>query len=262
VRIAHDRRGSGPPVVLVHGLGGTSAGIWTNVADELAREFDVVTYDLRGTGGSERADGPYSLDDFVGDLRSLVRELELERPALVGHSFGGSVALAYAARYPEDIAAAASIGGPVVLPEQGRQALLDRAETVERNGMASVAEMVATNGTAPSFRKRDPEGFDELVEMLGANDPATYAATCRVLAEMDLRPELGRVTAPALLVAGDRDGVVPPAAGDEIEAALPHVARRVTVEDCGHNLTVERPAQLVEELRSFLRGRVGARSSR
>lgn len=242
--------------MLVHGLGGTSAGIWGHVADELAREFDVVTYDLRGTGGSERPEGPYSLDDFVGDLRSLVNELELERPALVGHSFGGSIALAYAVRYPDDVAAVASIGGPVVLPDQGRQGLRDRAEMVEREGMASVAETVATNGTAPSFRERDPEGFADLVEMLGANDPGPYAATCRVLAGMDLRPGLGHVTAPVLLVAGDRDGVVPPAAGDEIEAALPHVARRVTVEDCGHNLTVERPDVLVEELRSFLRERV------
>jgi 3-oxoadipate enol-lactonase len=244
--------------VLVHGLGGTSVGIWGHVAGELAREFDVVTYDLRGTGGSERAVGRYSLDDFVGDLRSLVGALELEAPALVGHSFGGSVALAYAARYPDDVAAVASVGGPAVLPEQGRQGLRDRAETVEREGMAAVAEKVATNGTAPSFRKRDPERFDELVEMLSANDPATYAETCRVLAEMDLRPELGRVTAPVLLVAGDQDGVVPPVTGDEIEAALPNVARRVTVEDCGHNLTVERPGVLVEEVRSFLRGRVEA----
>jgi len=124
--------------------------------------------------------------------------------------------------------------------------------------MASVAETVATNGTAPSFRERDPDGFEALVAMLAANDPASYAATCRVLAELDLRPDLGRVTAPVLLVAGDRDGVVPPAAGDEIEAALPNAAPRVTVEDCGHNLTVERPAVLLEEVRTFLRGRVTA----
>jgi 3-oxoadipate enol-lactonase len=244
--------------VLVHGLGGTSAGIWGRVAAELEDEFTVVTYDLRGTGGSERAAGPYSLDDFVGDLRALVEGLELASPALVGHSFGGSIALAYAARYPEGVSAVASVDGPAVLPEQGQQGLRDRAEKVEKEGMASVAETVATNGTSPSFRERDAAGFDALVAMLAANDPATYAATCRVLAEMDLRPELGRVSAPVLLVAGDRDGVVPPAAGDEIEAALPNVARRVTVEDCGHNLTVERPEVLVDEVRSFLRGRVTA----
>jgi 3-oxoadipate enol-lactonase len=228
------------------------------VAGELEDEFTVVTYDLRGTGGSERAAGPYSLDDFVGDLRALVDELELASPALVGHSFGGSIAFAYAARRPGDVSAVVSVGGPVVLPEQGQQGLRDRGDLVEREGMAAVADTVATNGTAPSFRDRDQAGFDALVAMLAANDPATYAATCRVLAEMDLRPELSRVTAPVLLVAGDRDGVVPPASGDEIEAALPNVARRVTVEDCGHNLTVERPEVLVEELRSFLRGRVAA----
>jgi 3-oxoadipate enol-lactonase len=244
--------------VLVHGLGGTSAGIWARVAGGLAGEFTVVTYDLRGTGGSGRPPGPYSLDDFVGDLRALVRELDLNRPALVGHSFGGSIALAYAAGHPDDVAAVVSVGGPVVLPEQGRQGMRDRADLVEREGMAAVAETVATNGTSPSFRERDPKGFARLVAMLAANDAATYAATCRVIAAMDLLPDLARVSAPVLLVAGDRDGVVPPAAGDEIEAALPNVAGRLTVDDCGHNLTVERPEVLVEEVRSFLRGRVGA----
>jgi pimeloyl-ACP methyl ester carboxylesterase len=74
---------------------------------------------------------------------------------------------------------------------------------------------------------------------------------------MDLQPELGRVTAPVLLVAGDRDGVVPPPTLEEIAQALPNAVKRA-VEDCGHNLTVEQPEVLVEEVRSFLRGRVGA----
>jgi 3-oxoadipate enol-lactonase len=236
-------------VVLVHGLGGTSTGIWGQVAPSLEADFGVVTYDLRGTGESGRPPGPYSLDDFVGDLREVVEELD--RPALVGHSFGGSIALAYAARYPDEIAAVVSAGGPVVLPEQGQQAMRDRADLVEREGMAAVAETVATNGTAPAFRERDPAGYDGLVAMLAANDPQTYAATCRVLAELDLRPQLERVAAPVLLIAGDRDGVVPPPAADAIEAALSN-ATRVTVEDCGHNLPVERPDVLAAEVRAFL----------
>jgi 3-oxoadipate enol-lactonase len=236
-------------VVLVHGLGGTSTGIWGQVAPSLETDFAVVTYDLRGTGESGRPPGPYSLDDFVGDLHEVVEELD--RPALVGHSFGGSIALAYAARYPDEVAAVVSAGGPVVLPEQGQQAMRDRAELVEREGMAAVAVTVATNGTAPSFRERDPAGYDGLVAMLAANDPQTYAATCRVLAELDIRPELERVAAPVLLIAGDRDGVVPPPAADAIEAALSN-ATRVTVEDCGHNLPVERPDVLAAEVRAFL----------
>src|SRR5581483_3309021 len=189
VRLAHDRRGSGPPVVLIHGLGGTSASIWKHLPGDLAAEFDVVTYDIRGAGGSERVPGPYSLDDFVADLRGLVEELGLERPALVGHSFGGSIALAYAARYPGEAAAVVSAGGPVVLPEAGQQGMRDRAETVEAQGMGAVAETVATNGMAPSFREAHPDKFREYVHVLAANDPASYAATCRVIAEMDLTAE-------------------------------------------------------------------------
>jgi 3-oxoadipate enol-lactonase len=255
IRLAHDRRGSGPPVVLIHGLGGTSASIWKHLPGELEREFEVVTFDLRGTGASERAPGPYSMDDFVADLRGLVEELGLERPALVGHSFGGSIALAYAARYADEVAAVVSAGGPVVLSEQGQQGMRDRAETVEAQGMEVVAETVATNGMAPSFREAHPEEFRAYAGVLAANDPATYAATCRVLAEMDLRGELPKIAAPVLLIAGDRDGVAPPAAQEETAAALRH-AERIEVPECGHILPWEKPEALRDAVLPFLQEHV------
>jgi 3-oxoadipate enol-lactonase / 4-carboxymuconolactone decarboxylase len=86
------------------------------------------------------------------------------------------------------------------------------------------------------------------------NDPTTYAATCRVLADLDLREVLGRITAPVLLIAGDRDGVTPPAAEEEIAAALSNVTR-VEVPDCGHLLPWEKPRVLHEEVSGFLRNR-------
>jgi 3-oxoadipate enol-lactonase len=238
--------------VLIHGLGGTSGSIWKHLPGELEGEFDVVTYDLRGTGGSERAPGPYSLDDFVADLRGLVEELGLERPALVGHSFGGSIALAYAARSPDEVAAVVSAGGPVVLSEQGQQAMRDRAETVEAQGMGAVAETVATNAMAPSFREAHPDEFRAYVEVLAANDPSSYAATCRVLAEMDLRGELAKIQAPVLLIAGDRDGVAPPPAQEATAAALQD-ATRIEVPDCGHILPWEKPEALRDAVLRFLR---------
>ena len=241
--------------MLIHGLGGTSASIWKHLPGDLAAEFDVVTYDIRGAGGSERVPGPYSLDDFVADLRGLVEELGLERPALVGHSFGGSIALAYAARYPGEAAAVVSAGGPVVLPEAGQQGMRDRAETVEAQGMGAVAETVATNGMAPSFREAHPDKFREYVHVLAANDPASYAATCRVIAEMDLTAELPKIEAPVLLIAGDRDGVAPPAAQDATAAALRDVTR-VEVPECGHILPWEKPETLRDTTLAFLRSRV------
>ena len=243
--------------MLVHGLGGTSAAIWKHVTGELARDFDVVTYDLRGTGQSARPPGPYSLDDFVGDLRELVQELAAARPALVGHSFGGTIALAYAAEYPEDVAAVVAVGGPTDLPETARQAMRDRAATVEEQGMDAVAETVATNGTAPQFREKRPKEFSAFLAVLAANDPAGYAATCRAIADFDLAGRLGRIAAPVLLVGGDLDGVAPPAAQAETVERIPD-AWYVEVPECGHILPLEKPKVLRAEVHDFLSERVGA----
>jgi 3-oxoadipate enol-lactonase len=251
VSIHHGRHGSGPPVVLVHGLGGTGAAIWKHHAAELARDFTIVVPDLRGAGLSGRPPGPYSLQDFVDDLHGLIERLELGAVALVGHSFGGSIALEYAAQYPDGVSAVVAVGGPTELPEQSRQGMRARADTVEREGMEAVAETVATNGTASSFREAEPDEFRAYVELLAAADPATYAATCRVIADLDIGEHLSRISAPALLVAGDGDGVAPPELNRRNRERIPE-ASVVEVPDCGHILPWERPGALLEVLRPFL----------
>jgi 3-oxoadipate enol-lactonase len=257
VRLHYEQRGSGPPVVLVHGLGGTSAEIWKRVAGDLARDFAVVRYDLRGAGRSEVPPGPYGLRDFVDDLDGLIERLALGAPALVGHSFGGSIVLAFAAAHADAASSVTAIGGPTSLPEQAREGMWQRAETVEAQGMAAVAETVATNGMAPSFREAHPDEWRAYVQLLGANDPQAYAATCRVIAELDITAELPRIQAPVLLVAGDRDGVAPPAANREAAARIPD-ARFVEVADCGHILPWEQPEALLDAVRPFLRDAVPA----
>ena len=157
--------------MLVHGLGGTGAGIWKRQIADLAKEFRVVAYDLRGSGRSEVTPGPYSIDLLSEDLRSLVETLELGRVSLVGHSMGGSIALSYAARHPGDVRALVGVGAPAELPEQARAGLAARAETVESEGMGAVAETVATNGVSPTFREGNPEEFREFIALLSANDP-------------------------------------------------------------------------------------------
>jgi pimeloyl-ACP methyl ester carboxylesterase len=238
--------------VLVHGLGGTSAAIWKHLARDLAGDFTVVTYDLRGTGGSGRPVGPYSLADFVGDLRELVEELGLERPSLVGHSLGGTIVLAYAGTYPDQVAAVVAVGGPVVLPEQGKQGMRERAEIVEADGVGMVAETVATNGMAPSFREAHPDEFRAYVDLLSANEALTYAATCLVVAEMDATDLLGRIEAPVLLLAGELDAVAPREAQERAAAAIAR-AERVEIPDCAHIVPWEKPERLRDEVMRFLR---------
>jgi 3-oxoadipate enol-lactonase len=243
------QRGAGPAVVLVHGLGG--AAIWKYQTAELARDFQVVVPDLRGTGASPKPPGPYSLQDFVDDLRGLVEALKLAPAALLGHSFGGSIVLEYAAQHPDGVSAVVAAGGPTELPEQNREAMRARAETVEREGMDAVAETVATNATAPSFREERPSEFRAYVDLVASADPAGYAATCRAIADLDIGDHLSRITAPVLLVGGDRDGVAPPELNRRNAARIPS-CRFVEIADCGHVLPWEKPEALLEAARPFL----------
>src|SRR5262249_22350747 len=93
VRTFFEERGAGPVVVLIHGLGGSTA-IWRRVVRPLADDFRVLAYDLRGLGRSETPPPPYGLDDLVADLDALLDGLGVEQATLVGHSLGGAVAFA------------------------------------------------------------------------------------------------------------------------------------------------------------------------
>jgi 3-oxoadipate enol-lactonase len=245
-----EEHGSGPPLALVHGLGG-SVEIWRRQVDDLAGDFRVTAYDLRGAGKSAVPEGPYTVQQLVDDLDSLLAALGLESALLLGHSLGGTVALKYAADHPERVLGVVGVGAVAELPEQGREGMLTRAETVEAQGMGAIAETVATNGTAPSFRERHPEGYRAFVALLESNDPAGYAALCRAVAGIDIVPDLERIEAPVLLIAGDRDMVSPPAANEANAARIPN-ARYVPIEDCAHIVMLERPEELAELARSFL----------
>jgi 3-oxoadipate enol-lactonase len=241
--------------VLVHGLGGTGADIWKHQIPDLAREYRVVSYDLRGSGRSEVSPGPYSIGLLCDDLRTLVDALGLGRVALVAHSMGGSIALTYAARYSGDVSALVGVGAPAEFPDQARAGLETRARTVEADGMRAVAETVATNGVSPTFREGDPQGFQEFIAMLEANDPQGYAAQCRALVGLDIANQLAEIRAPALLLSGDRDGVSPPAVTEANAGRIPGCAFRI-VQDCGHLLPWEKPGDLASAAWPFLRERV------
>lgn len=249
----YEERGSGTPLVLVHGLGG-STELWKHVAGPLAEDFRVVMYDLRGSGRSQVPPGPYSMRELVADLDGVIEALGLGRVLLMGHSMSGALVLAYAAAYPEKVLGVVGVGAPSEIPDAGRDGLRARADTVEAQGMGAVAETVATNGTAPSFRAGRPEEFRALVGLLESNDARGYGALCRVVADLDVTGELGKIQAPVLLVAGDKDGVAPPAASEKTAAAIPN-ARYVQIEDCAHILPWEKSGALLEAARPFLRDR-------
>ena len=100
------------PIVLVHGLA-SSMRIWDYVAPLLAKSFEVVAYDQRGHGESQKPEVGYDLQTMVEDLDGLIQALDLGNPLVVGHSWGGTIALGYAASHPADCAGIALVDGGV-----------------------------------------------------------------------------------------------------------------------------------------------------
>lgn len=247
----YEESGSGPSVVLVHGLGGSTA-VWEPLIPALAAEFRVVAYELRGAARSSRPSGPWRLGDFVDDLDGLVEGLELSPAAIVGHSLAGGVALSYAARRPDRVRAVVGVGAVTELPDTGRQGMRDRASAVRADGMEQVALAVATAGTAPSWREGQPDRWDAFRGVLAANDPEGYALQAEVVAALDVSAELLEVRCPVLLVSGDLDAPSPPALNAANAARLPD-ARHVLFSDCGHIVSLEQPDALLEVMLPFLR---------
>ena len=96
IRLAYERRGTGAPLVLLHGYP-LDHHLWDDVAPLLEDTFDVILPDLRGFGGSSTVDSFYTMEDMASDIAALLDQLGIQKAAVVGHSMGGYVALAFAA---------------------------------------------------------------------------------------------------------------------------------------------------------------------
>ncbi|TMR89853.1 alpha/beta hydrolase [Nonomuraea basaltis] len=260
---ARDHGGDGPAVLLLHGLGGTLEA-WDTLAPLLARKHRVVAVDLRGHGLS--GDGPWEWDAVLGDLEAVVKHFRLDRPAIVGHSLGGMLALMWARNHP-GCPAIVNLDGlrsaendPGNYPGMTRDALdiaLDQLQAAFDAQAAAMSHPVPAEQAhmLPQRTLTTRNGHSYLrpgPEILTA---VRYAPEFR-----DAIPLLRGVTCPALVVLADRD----PAGmdGGELMAAFRRGVRRdlhdlpgaveVVELAASHNMVAEQPGDLTELIIRFL----------
>ncbi|MFE6051110.1 alpha/beta fold hydrolase [Kitasatospora sp. NPDC056446] len=246
-RLWAERGGSGSPVVLLHGSGMDSR-LWDAVLPELVRHHDVVRYDARGLGRSAAPGRPF---DDVGDLRAVLDHFGLERAALVGLSMGGETALDFALAHPERVTALGLVGASVSghdwppSPETGAY-----AEARRRGDAAALAELELTVWAA--MGRTAPGG--ELVAAMVEENAARRIVSEHFLAgapERPAEPRLGEVTAPTLVVHGDRDHPEIAAIAERLAAGIPG-ARRHLVPAADHYLPLRTPERLADLLLTHL----------
>ncbi|MFP5370085.1 MAG: 3-oxoadipate enol-lactonase [Actinomycetes bacterium] len=246
-----------PVVVLSNSLGATR-GMWDPQVPALAERFRVVTYDTRGHGESLAPCGPYTIDDLVDDLVALLDAVGAQRAHVAGLSLGGMTAMRLAAREP------ARVDRLALLATSARpdpQVFLDRARTARSGGTAAMAPAVAARWLTPVYAAAHPDLVARLEAMIATADDEGYAACCEVIAQLDLRAEIGGITAPTLVISGREDPALPPEHQELIAGTIPG-AELVSVSPGAHLPNLEQDLQVTGALLGhFDAGGAGSGSS-
>jgi pimeloyl-ACP methyl ester carboxylesterase len=252
LRIAYERAGEGPSLVLLHG-GLSDSREWRRQLDALSDEFTVVAWDAPGCGQSSDPPETFRLPAYADCLAAFIEALGLGRPHVVGLSFGGGLALELYRRHPmvpRTLTLASAYAGwagslPAEVVEERLQQILREIELPPDQWVPGWIPDLFTEA-APQ------EMIEDMVAIMSAYHPAGVRAMARAFAEADLREVLPRIHVPTLLLYGERDRRAPVQLAEDLHAEIP-TSRLVVLPGVGHQSNVEAAERFTDEVRSFLR---------
>ncbi|MBY0524076.1 MAG: alpha/beta hydrolase [Gemmataceae bacterium] len=242
--------GEGPPLVLVPGLAG-GYELLGPLARILASRFRVISYQLRGEDDCFALRRRFGLPDLVGDLAEFIDWHGLERPTVLGVSFGGALALDFATRFPGRLRALAVQGAGARfergLLQQVAGTVLNRYPLPPDNPFINQFFNLLFGG-----RQKPDALFRFVTKQCWQTDQSVMAHRFHLVEQFNLTGKLHRVQVPTLALTGDRDLLVSPSSLAALEEGLP-TARLVRLNNCGHLAFVTQPERVAEELNRFLR---------
>lgn len=260
IELYYETHGTGQPLVLISGLGYTNWQ-WHRMVPFLAEHFQVLTFDNRGVGQSDKPEGPYSAQMLAADTDGLLDALGIEKAIIVGHSMGSFVAQALALDFPQRveklILCSTNFGGPRHVPvtPEAMKVLTDvtsDALTRFRNGLIV--------STAPGWAEKNPEMIQKWIEWRVANpiEPVHYQAQLAI--GLALLPEtaafedkLPRLEIPTLILFGAHDKVVPPENALLLAEKIAH-SKVIIFPDAGHFFPIEIPEAASRAIIQFAKG--------
>lgn len=260
INLYYETTGRGEPLVLIAGIG-YDVWYWQRILPGLSADFQVIKFDNRGIGQSDKPPGPYNAQMLATDTVGLLDALDISQAHVFGHSMGGFIAQAMALDHPKRIKklilAATNFGGPNHIPvSQQVLAILsdvsgDLVERFRRGLQVSVA---------PDFAERHPEIIEDWIAYRLANplDPAANQAQMGV--GLGLYPEeacfekkLPAIKIPTLILFGEQDRVVPTANAELLARQISN-SRVQFLPNAGHHFPLEVPEEAAAAMVDFLKG--------
>lgn len=220
-------------IVMVNSLA-TTWRMWDGVVGALPPGWEVLRYDQRDRGGVA---APFTLDDLVTDLMGVLDETGTARAHVVGVSLGGMVGLHAAATNGERVQ---SLTAMCCAARFARATWVARGIAVRRDGVAPLISGIIDRWFTRRFQDENPDQVAEFRDMLAATDETGYAFAADLLAESDLRDELGSIAAPTLVISGAEDAANPVPDLEAIVRGVPE-ARLEILEEVAHLAPVAAP---------------------
>ncbi|WP_158807974.1 alpha/beta fold hydrolase [Beijerinckia sp. L45] len=247
--ITATQRGEGYPLVLLHSLL-ADRGSFDRIVDALSAQFRVITIDLPGFGGSSPMTG--GLADFAERLADAIRQVAgAAKPMILGNGFGGFLALQLAILHPDLPARLILADCGAAFSEPGRQAFRNMANAAAQKGLQAIEETAMRRLFAADFQAANPDLMAERRAAFLRTDIGVFQAACQALAGLDLRPALGGVTMPVLVLAGEQDEATPPAMARELASLLPD-ATFTLLPGCAHVPQLQNPRLFLDAIEGAL----------
>jgi len=244
-----EETGQGKELLLLHSLL-TDRGSFAKVAPTLAKSRRVLLPALPGFGKSTPAGA--AIEDYADRIAAFLPSLApRSKPDVIANGFGGFVALALAARHGDRIGRLVLCDTAANFPESGRVPFRNMAAAVEKAGMSAIVDTAVKRIFSPGYLEKHPDAVGERRDVLLRTDPASFAAACRALASVDLRPLLRGIANPTLVVVGTLDSATPPELARELAAGIRDATLR-EIPDCGHCPPLQEPGKFLAAIRDFL----------
>jgi pimeloyl-ACP methyl ester carboxylesterase len=244
VNLNYDLHGNGEPLLMIMGLGASSAAWDPELVEDLARTFRVITFDNRGTGQSDKPDAPYSIEMFADDAAGLLDQLNIRRAHIFGVSMGGMIAQEFSLRHPSRTATltlgCTTAGGTHSVPPPPESL---KVLTAPREGVAP-EEVIRRGwplGYTAKYIAENPSALEASIPRLLKYPTPPYAFQRQLEGTYTLKTydRLPQIKAPTLVITGAEDVLIPAKNSEIIASQIPG-AKLHLIANAGHAFWVSR----------------------
>tara|TARA_B110000116_G_scaffold203701_1_gene178751 strand:- start:546 stop:1322 length:777 start_codon:yes stop_codon:yes gene_type:complete len=252
VTTAYDVSGTGPTVILVHGLG-LNRNMWCWQREALAADHQVIQYDLLGHGESAKPTGPYSMERMVEQIAELMAALNIPKATLIGFSLGGLIVRAFALAHADKTQALVILNSAHARTRTQRNAILERVKQAEEDGPGATIDAALVRWFSEEFGRQNPRVLDQVRTWVTQNDVDAYPAAYRLLANGDIGLEktIAAIECPTLIMTGEEDFGNSPEMAGQMGAIMPN-AKVAILPGLRHMALAENPEMVNSVLLEFL----------